>query len=79
MDNKINIVAGKFAGETFHGTKNQIMLAKYGWRCVERKKNGCVRIVHWLDPIGGEVWTQGTAVTIQRERNKENRNARTSN
>jgi len=47
------------------------MLAKHGWRCMERKKNGCVWIVRWYDPIQGEVWNQGTAVKIQRDRNRQ--------
>ena len=70
MNNKISIVGGKLAGNTFHGTKEQVMLAKHGWKCAERKKNGCVWHVRWYDPIDGEVWNQGTATTIQRERNK---------
>ena len=62
MNNKISIVGGKLAGNTFHGTKEQVMLAKHGWKCAERKKNGCVWHVRWYDPIDGEVWNQGTAV-----------------
>ena len=55
MDNKIDIVGGKRAGETFHGTKEQVMLAKHGWRCVDRHKNGCVWIVRWYDHLQGQV------------------------
>jgi hypothetical protein len=73
MDNKINICGGKLAGNTFHGTKEQVMLAKHGWRCVERQKNGCVWIVRWYDPLQGGVWNQGTSVVIQRGRNKHNK------
>jgi hypothetical protein len=76
VDNKINIIAGKLAGNTFHGTPNQVMLAKHGWRCMERKKNakrGCVWIVRWLDPINDGVYNQENAVCIQRERNKQKR------
>jgi hypothetical protein len=69
-DNKINIVAGKFAGETFHGTPEQLMLAKHGWTCVERKKNGCVWIVRWYDHLQGQICNQGQAVDIQRGRNR---------
>jgi hypothetical protein len=46
------------------------MLAKHGWRCMERKKNGCVWIVRWYDHVDGQVWSQGTAVDIQRGRNR---------
>ena len=71
MDNKIDIVGGKLAGNTFHGTPEQVRLAKAGWRCVERKKNGCVWIVRWYDHLQGQVCNQGTAVEIQRSRNKQ--------
>ena len=66
MDGQINDPKGNL----FHPTKDQAMLHKAGWRIVERKKNGCMWIVRWYDPLGGDVWNQGTAVTIQKGRKK---------
>lgn len=71
---KISIIGGYLVGETFHGTPPQEMLAKRGWRCTDRKKNGCVWIIRWYDPKSGEVHNQETALLIQRARNKEKKN-----
>ena len=58
-------------GNTFYPSRDQNMLAKAGWRVVERKKNGCMWTIKWSDPVDGTVWSQGTAVGIQRQRNKQ--------
>jgi hypothetical protein len=61
-------------GNTFYPSKDQNMLAKAGWRVVERKKNGCMWIVRWVDAgMGrtGEIYPQGVAVEIQHQRNKQ--------
>lgn len=64
-------------GNLFFPTQDQAMLYKNGWRITKIKHQGCVKIVHWVDPIPQrpdsnkhDVWTQGSAVQIQRQRNK---------
>jgi hypothetical protein len=80
IDNNIN----DGTGNTFKGTKDQVMLAKHGWRVKERRKQGCMKIVRWIDPFSWgthpetglemhDVWSQGVAVDIQRQRNKWNK------
>ena len=43
-------------GSLFHPSKDQAKLAKAGWRIIERRKVGCMWIVRWLDPVGGDIW-----------------------
>lgn len=57
-------------GNMFHPTRDQRELHLAGWRCVKRKKMGCMWIVQWFDNDGGMVWSQGTAIQILRDRRK---------
>lgn len=69
-------------GDTFNPTKDQERLYKNGWRVVERRKQGCMWIIRWLDPLPNgnkdaagrdlhDVLPQGTALLIMKERNKQ--------
>ena len=55
-------------GNLFPPSKDQQKLAKAGWVVVSRNRKGCMWIINWLDPINGDVWSQGTALIIYRTR-----------
>jgi hypothetical protein len=44
-------------------------LERHGWREVDRLKQGCFLLVLWLDAKSHQVFRQGDAVQIQRDRN----------
>lgn len=60
-------------GNSFLPTRDQWRLHRAGWRMVNVKKTGCVKIVKWQQK-GGQVWPQGYAIAIQRGRDRIARN-----
>lgn len=57
-------------GDSFVPTKDQARLYKAGWRIVEKKSRGMVKIIKWADPKDGVAWMQGTALQILKDRAK---------
>lgn len=55
-------------GNSFRPNKDQERLWNAGWRIVSKKKMGLFKQIKWSDPVTKEIWSQGTALQILRER-----------
>jgi hypothetical protein len=64
MDGQIN----DHHGNLFHPTKDQARLYKAGWRICEKKRMGVFKIVRWVNPADGSVWSQGDALRVLKGR-----------
>jgi len=70
-------------GNLFRPSKDQERLYKAGWRMKSQKRQGMCMMIYWIDPLPQEegsnlhdVWSQGSAIYIQRQRNKWNKEAK---
>lgn len=70
-------------GNMFKPSRDQERLHKAGWRITERRKQGCMWIIRWVDPLPNgdkdpetgrdlhNVMSQAQAILILKERTKQ--------